>query len=282
MKVLIVGGNSNLGEVLKKTLKGYFKIISAGRNNCDCFIDLNDSPDKIIFPEGVDVIIHCAAHFGGASDREILEAESVNVLGTLKLCQAAVRNRVKHFIFISSIFTKAQENSRQKNIYTISKRHAEELVDFYMSKRAITFTILRPSQFYGDTNIYRFHQPFFYSILDKAEKNEDVVFYGSNDARRNFIHVEDVASIIIKVIQTRTIGIFACQQIHHVRYSEIANAAITAFSSYSTIRFDKSKPDIPDNITPIDNSLYLAIGYYPSISIQEGINRVATYRRQNS
>ncbi len=282
MKVLIVGGTSNLGGVLKNTLKGYFEIISAGRKNCDCFLDLNDSEDKLIFPDGVDVVIHCAAHFGGTTNRETLEAESVNVLGTLKLCQAAVRHGVKHFVFISSIFTQASENSRLQNIYTISKRHAEELATFYMSQQAIAFTILRPSQFYGDTDAYRLHQPFFYNILDKAEKNEDIVFYGSNDARRNYIHVEDVASIILKVIQTKTIGTFACQQVNHVRYSEIANAAIVAFSSSSIIHFDHSKPDIPDNISSIDISLYKEIGYYPSITIEEGIKRIAISRKQHS
>jgi nucleoside-diphosphate-sugar epimerase len=282
MKVLIVGGNSNLGGVLKNTLKDYFEIISAGRKNCDWFIDLNDPKDKIIFPEGIDAVIHCAAHFGGISDTEIFEAENVNVFGTLKLCQAAVRHRVKHFVFISSIFTQATENSRQQNIYSISKRHSEELAAFYMSQQTIAFTILRPSQFYGDADAYRVHQPFFYDILDRAEKNEEVVFYGSNDARRNFIHVEDVASIILKVIQTKTSGTFACQQVDDVRYSEIAIAAIVAFSSSSNVLFDHSKPDIPDNISPIDITLYKAIDYYPLITIREGIKRVATYRKKYS
>jgi nucleoside-diphosphate-sugar epimerase len=282
MKVLIVGGNSNLGGVLKNTLKDYFEIISAGRMNCDWFIDLNDPEDKIIFPDGIDAVIHCAAHFGGISDKELLEAENVNVLGTLKLCQAAVRNGVKHFVFISSIFTKATENLKCHNIYSISKRHAEELAAFYMSQQAIAFTILRPSQFYGDADAYRFHQPFFYDILDKAEKNEDIVFYGSNDARRNFIYIEDMASIILKVIQTKTTGAFACQQVNDVCYSEIAYAAIEAFSSSSKICFDHSKPNIPDNILPIDISLYKAIDYYPLITIREGIKRVATYRKKYS
>lgn len=282
MKVLIVGGNSNLGRVLKNKLEKYYETISTGRKNCDFFLDLNDSENKIIFPDDVEVVIHCAAHFGGTSDTEILEAESVNVLGTLKLCQAAVRHRVKHFVFISSIFTQVEENSKNKNIYTITKRHAEEMITFYMSKQEISFTILRPSQFYGDTDAYRLHQPFFYYILDKVEKEEEVVFFGSNDALRNFIHVEDVASIILKVIQTNTNGIFACQQLNDVRYSEVAYAAIKAFSSSSIIRFDYSKPNIPDNIGPIDISLYKTIGYYPAINIGEGIKRIATYRKQHS
>lgn len=282
MKVLIVGGNSNLGGVLKNTMKDYFEIILAGRKNCDWFIDLNDPKDKINFPEGIDAVIHCAAHFGGISDTEMFESENVNVLGTLKLCQAAVRHRVKHFVFISSIFTQATENSMQQNIYSISKRHAEEVAAFYMSQQTIAFTILRPSQLYGDADAYRVHQPFFYDILDKVEKNKELIFYGSNDARRNFIHVEDLASIILKVIQTKTRGTFACQQVDDVTYSEIANAAIVAFGSSSTVLFDHLKPDIPDNISPIDISLYKVIDYYPLITIREGIKRVATYRKKYS
>ena len=111
--------------------------------------------------------------------------------------------------------------------------------------------------------------------MDRTEKGEEVVFYGKNDAQRNFIHIQDLAWIILRVIQTKTSGVFSCQQIYNVKYSQIALAAIVAFNSSSVIRFDHTKPDILDNVFPIDDSLYKAIGYYPSISIDEGVKGIA-------
>ena len=67
-------------------------------------LDLTAPAEEMRLPDGVDVVIHTAAHFGGKSPAEIQAAEDVNVMGTLKLCQASVRAKVQHFVFISTIF----------------------------------------------------------------------------------------------------------------------------------------------------------------------------------
>ena len=111
MKILIVGGTSSLGCALKPVLSEIGEVITAGRKECDIRLDLNDPIEKITLPNNIDAVIHTAAHFGGKTVEEILEAENVNVLGTLKLCQAAVQAKAKHFILISSMFSCLNKNS---------------------------------------------------------------------------------------------------------------------------------------------------------------------------
>ena len=91
MKVVLVGGTSSISVALKQKLSEFCEVITAGRTNCDLKIDLSDSLENIVFPSDIDVVIHTAAHFGGKSASEIIEAENINVLGTLKLCEAAVK-----------------------------------------------------------------------------------------------------------------------------------------------------------------------------------------------
>ncbi|PIS42574.1 MAG: hypothetical protein COT24_02790 [Candidatus Kerfeldbacteria bacterium CG08_land_8_20_14_0_20_40_16] len=279
MKILISGGTSSLGRALKPVLSDFSEVITAGRKDCDITLDLTDPIDKTSLPPNVDVIVHTAANFGGKSDEEILATENINVLGTLKLCQAAARTKTKHFVLISTMFSCLKENSPFYNVYALSKKQAEEIARYYLSTSSIALAVLRPSQIYGNEDRFKEHQPFFYSIIDQVEKDKDIMFYGSHDARRNFIHIDDLTTIISKVVQKKTEGTYSCQHPTDVTYSEIAKAAITAYQSKSSIRFLKDKPDIPDNIFDKDDSLYKKINFYPQITIGEGMRKIALYRK---
>lgn len=282
MKILIVGGTSSTGRVLKPVLTEFSEVITAGRKNCDIYLDLTKSINDISISNDIDVVIHTAAHFGGKTTKEMLKAEEVNALGTLKLCNAIVEARVKHFILISSISVCVQENSEYFGIYAISKKHSEDLARFFCSKHSIAITILRPSQIYGNDDSFRTHQPFIYTMVDNAENNKDITIYGSNDALRNYIHVDDLTQIITKVIQQKVVGTYASMHPENLSYSQIAKAAFSAFNSKGRVLFNKEKPDIPDNIFEEDNSLYEKINYYPQISIDEGMRRIAKYRKARS
>lgn len=282
MKIVIVGGQSSLGRALKPILAEFGEVITAGRNNCDIYLDLKDPLEKINLPNDSDVIIHTAALFGGKTAKENLETEEVNVLGTIKICQAAIRAKAKHFILISSIFACLKDDSPFYNIYALSKKQAEEIARYCFSTSSTALAILRPSQIYGNEDYFRKNQPFFYTLVDQAEKGEDITLYGSHDARRNFININDLTTIISRVVQNKIVGTYSCQYPTDVTYSEIAKAAIAAFMSKSNLRFLKDKPDISDNIFNKDDSLFNKIGFYPQVTIKEGMRKIALYRKGRS
>ena len=282
MKILIIGGTSSLGVALKSALSVSDEVITAGRNNCDIKMDLNDTMEKIVFPKNIDVVIHTAAHFGGKNSSEIVQCENVNVIGTLKLCQLAVKENIKHFILISSIFASLNKNSEYFGIYALSKRHAEETAEFFCSTSSLLLTILRPSQIYGNLNSFRKHQPFFYALTDKAENDEEILLYGNNDALRNYIHVDDLVTIISLVIRKKIGGTYSCLHPQDLPYSRIAKAALSAFKSKGSVGFLKDKADILDNVFEKDDSLYKKINFYPRISIEEGMMMIAKHRSINN
>lgn len=282
MKILIVGGTSSTGRALKPVLSEFSKVITAGRKKCDVTFDLNDPIKKITLPNDIDTVVHVAAHFGGKTAKEILEAENINVLGTLKLCQAAVNARVKHFVLISSMSVSLKKNSEYYSIYAISKRHSEEVAQFYCSTHSLPLAILRPSQIYGNGDSFRRHQPFFYIIVDKAEKGEDIAIYGSNDALRNYMHIDDLTNIIARVVRNKVEGIYPCTHTTDVTFSQIAKAALLAFNSKANVHFLKAKADIPDNIFEKDDSLYRKIDFYPQIFIEDGMKKISLYRSEFS
>lgn len=275
MRILIVGGTSSLAIALKPVLSEFAEVITAGRAGCDIYLDLSDPVEQFLLPEGIDVVINTAAHFGGKEYEQMYQAENVNVLGTLKLCQACTSAKVKQLVLISSIFVGLDKSSPFYCIYALSKKHSDEVAQLYSSTYGLPLAIIRPSQFYGAGSAYRKHQPFLSMIIDKAANDEDILIYGSNDALRNFIHIEDVARVISLAIRRKIVGTYACMNIENVSYSQIAAAAIEAFGSKSLIKFLAEQPDIPDNIFQPDDSLFRLIGYYPQISMSLGMKKEA-------
>ena len=281
MKILLVGGNSSLAIALKPLLAKFAQVVTAGRSGCDMLLELGDPTRDISFPSGFDFVVNTSVHFGGSSVEDFIAAQEVNVLGLLNLCRACTQATITHLVQVSSIFAVLESGSPFYSIYSLSKKHADEVAQLYATRFGLSLLTIRPAQLYGVGEAYRKNQPFLYSIMDKAQENQDIIFYGSNDALRNFIHVEDVAMAITLAIQHKLVGNYDCAYPENFRYSEIASAAISAFSSNSHVSFDHTKPDIPDNAFASDNLLYQAIGYSPRISIIDGMQMEAAHRRMH-
>ncbi|KRC70266.1 dTDP-4-oxo-6-deoxy-D-allose reductase [compost metagenome] len=268
-----------LAQALRPALAPFAEVLTAGRSGCDMELDLAWPAERMALPAGLDAVIHLGAHFGGQSFADMLAAEDVNVLGALKLADACVRAGVGQLVQVSSIFAALDQDSPFHNVYALSKRHGEELTQLYCRSAGLPLAIVRPAQMYGEGESFRRHQPFVYMLLDRAQRGEDIVLNGNHDAQRNYIHIADVAEVLARVVQQRVEGRYDCASLSNARFSEIAAAAIAAFGSAGTVRFDPSKPDTRDNAFASDDSLYQRIDYFPRISLTEGFAREAARRR---
>lgn len=280
MKILIIGGTSSLGLALKPILEQLGEVITAGRKNCDIDIDLSRDIDVTKFPKDIDIVLHSAAHFGGDTFRDIEQAININVLGILRVCEVVKQLNIKHFILISSIFACLDDKSKYYTSYALTKKQSEEIATFFCFENNINLTILRPSQIYGNSISFAKHQPFMYNIIEKAKNDETIYIYGSNDALRNYIHINDLTTIISKVIEKTIIGVYYCGYMTDIKYSQVAKAAFNAFNHEEKITFLLEKSSISDNIFNKDDSLYRKIDFYPNISIEIGMNMIASITKK--
>ena len=276
MKVLLVGGNSSLAHCLRPALAGFAEVVTAGRSGCDLPLDLAGT---IHLPGGFDAVVNTAAHLGGPTPAALAAAEEINVLGLLRLGQACAGAGVGHLVQVSSIFATLPPSSPFHNAYALSKRHGDEALQLQARMQDLPLTIVRPAQFYGVGEHYRRNQPFLFTLMDRAQAGQDIELWGRRDAQRNFIHVQDVADMIARVVSTRTLGVFSCSHPQDLRFSQIAQAAVEAFGSRSAIRFLPDRPDTADNIFPFDDALYRALGHAPQITIARGMHMEAAHRR---
>lgn len=280
MKIAITGSTSSLAHYLVPFLSKKHEVITMGRGNSSYSFNLLNKLDSLIIPEKTDVLINTAAAFNSSTDEEILETEEVNALGTLKLCIAAKRAGVRHFIQISSQAAMFDHKSPYYGIYSISKKHSEELANHFCARYDMPLTILRPSQPYDISGLFRKHQPLFYQIIDKAQFGEDIELFGQNDAVRNYIFIDDFLEIIERVIVNKIKGAYYCNALKNYKLSQIATIAQNAFNLGGNISFIKGKSDIPNNVFKTDLNLYHKIGFFPMIDLYEGIFKISEHRKR--
>jgi nucleoside-diphosphate-sugar epimerase len=277
MSKILVVGNSSLAKYLVPALKGD-EVVTMGRKHCDIYGDLDES---ISIPAGTDIVIHTAGLFESKTDAQIMQTAKTNSIGTLKVCIAGSTAGVKHIVLISSIYALLDSISPYYGIYSISKRHSEELAEYYCKLRGVQLTILRPSQIYDAQGLFRKSQPFLYWIADCAEHNQEIKIFGNNDALKNFIHIEDLVEIIVRTIREKVVGTYSCTYSENVKITEIANAAIKAFNSSSKVVFLREKADISDNAFDGSSELYQKIGFQPQIDINIGMRKLSEYRKSS-
>jgi nucleoside-diphosphate-sugar epimerase len=272
MRLLITGGNSSVSRYVKSLLSEDYEVITIGRRGCDINLDPNKSlADQL--PDYVDIVIHTAAAFGGETEESIYKTEEFNVLNTMNLCFQLRKMNVKHFIHISSIFVHLKDTSPYYGIYSISKRHSEEIVKFCLKREEIPYTILRPSQLYGNDTSFLKHHPFLYQIIEKASKGEKISLYGKIGTSANYLHIKDFAEVLYRVVKNFVLGEYDCTTKTPNNYLEIASIVFELTNNSVAIEFVKDKEDI-FNVFTYDDTIYKKVNYYPKVSIKDGLSEI--------
>ncbi|HOM08234.1 MAG TPA: NAD(P)-dependent oxidoreductase [Syntrophales bacterium] len=202
-KVVVIGGSGFLGSHLADALtdRGYRVTI----------FDLQPSP--WLLPEqemivgdilneedvrraliGADYVYHLAgiADIGRSveSPRETLEK---NIIGSAIVCDACVREKIRRLMYASTIYVYSQQGS----FYRVSKQAVEYMLEVYYEQFGLSYTILRYGSLYGPraqewNGLKRY--------VTQAVRDGVIVYPGTGDERREYIHVKDAAKMSIDAL----------------------------------------------------------------------------------
>jgi len=266
-----------IGRRIAEELREHHGVVTIGLHpEADAFFDVATGETDLPGSASADVLVHCAASFEGGSVGGMLINEQVNALGALHTAVLAERLGCGTVIYISTIFAYEHPDNDYFNSYALSKRHGQENLAAACEKLDMRFAALLLTQVYDSTGAFGRHQPLLHHILETARKGEDIVFYGNEDRVRNFMHVDDVASIVAGVVRCDVAGAYACITPWTLRLSRIAAIAYETFGTFGDIRFDTQRANIPSVYLPSDEALYERLGRRPVVSLEEGFAR---YRR---
>jgi len=145
--------------------------------------------------KGCDVVYN----FAGIADMDEAKKRPIdtirnNIIGNAVLLEACRKNKVKRFIFASTLYVYSIGGS----FYRSSKQACELIIENYREVYGLNFTVLRYGSLYGprsgkDNWIYR--------ALKQALTENKITRHGDGEELREYIHVHDAARLSAKVLE---------------------------------------------------------------------------------
>ena len=161
--------------------------------------------------KNVNTLFHFAASADlNESNNKPFETVENNILGTVKILKACVKNKVKKIVFASSIYAR----SEQGGIYSTSKLSSEMIIERICKKFKLKFVILRFGTVYGErANKFNTVQNF----INEAKLKKEIYRETQGNEIRSYINVKDVVKIVYlldkKKYENKYYNIFGAKKI---------------------------------------------------------------------
>ena len=198
MNILLTGAAGNFGTEFQQlaSKKNSVSVVQVGRN------DWPHIHEKLA---STDVVVHAASDLRTSASVAPSRLLDSNVMSTATLLEASRAQRVKRLMFMSSCAVYGEDMRTGEDsvccpitINGISKHLNEKLVAEFCSANGIEYQILRVFNSYGGDDRFS-----IFSKLKRALQTGSP-FVLNNDGRmqRDFIHVADVASVVLNLSAT--------------------------------------------------------------------------------
>ncbi len=263
----ISGKRNNLSHHNKKKVK-IIKLDVSKSNNLDKYF------------KGVDYVFHLAAL------AQIIPSIKYpkkyfknNVIGTIKVLEAAKKENIKKFIYAASsscygtpkhLPTSEKAKIDLKNPYAVTKFIGEEIVMRYASMFKMPNISFRFFNVYGPRlNISGQYSAVIGNFLSQKKNSKPLTIVGNGKQTRDFIHVDDLANAFIKVIKSKQVN----------KIYNLGSGTKTSINTIAKIfntkkKFIPPRPSEPKNSLANIAKLKKDIKWRPKISIQLGISKL--------
>ena len=222
--VLVTGASGHIGSELCRILRTTaHKILAVdldpvpSRDVLPCDLRLKNDVLGLFQTHPIRTVIHLAGILPGAFRSDPLTGAEVNLNGSVELIRQAVNAHVKRFIFASSIgvygsFATTRLTESDPAVpdepYGGSKRAIELVGAALANERAIEFVSLRIARVIGP-GIKRSSSPWRSQIFEPPLGVDPIRIPFAPEARLSLVHVEDVARMLVTLVDTVEISSFA-------------------------------------------------------------------------
>lgn len=186
-----------------------------------CVEITGDLSSSVRLPPDIDYIFHCAAHTSGAHEMVTNPVAQIlpNLFMNTLLLDAAARNKVKKFVFISSsaVYPDMDRPMSEELAFTDDppenyfgpawmKRYAEKLAEFYFKRYGMEVLIIRPSNIYGPYCSFDLERSHVLPALIRkfVEKQHPIEVWGTPDVVRDFIFADDFVRGVLLAFEKLT------------------------------------------------------------------------------
>lgn len=296
MKTLVTGGAGFIGSNIVRLLfeKGHqvtvLDNLSSGYPcNLDPFLEVRliegDVRDEATVKRaiaGVDVVFHLAASVGNTRSIEHpIEDSEINVIGTLRVLEAARQAGIRKIVFSSSagIFgelktlpIREDHPVEPDSPYGASKLAAEKLCLGYSKRYDVEAVCLRYFNVYGANQRYDAYGNVIPIFAHQILRGMSVTIFGDGQQTRDFVNVHDVAHANYQAALAEGVsGAFNIGSGTRITIKQLAELMIEVGGNRTAIEYGPPRPgDVRHSLADI-SAARQALGYKPSVELQEGL-----------
>lgn len=211
-----------------------------------------------------------------------------DIFGTFSLLEAARQCKVDRYLQISTdeVYGSVAEGYKDEKSplhpsspYSASKGGGDLLCQSYYVTYGVKTLITRAANNYGP---YQYPEKFIPLFITNALEDEPLPLYGRGDQVREWLHVEDHCRAIDLVLhqgipgETYNIGGY-CEEINRVVAEKIVTLLKKPLSLITPVE-DRPGHDVR---YALDCAKIKALGWQPSISLDEGLAKTVTWYKKN-
>ena len=309
-KILVLGSSGMVGSAIIRSLvsQGFHNIVGTDHRNAPdgksqvkyLKADLLDpiACQQLFQDQKPDHVFLAAARVGGIAANNTLRAQFLyeNLAIQNNVIHNAYLSKVKKLLFLGSscIYPKhALQPLKEEYLltgpleytnepYAIAKIAGLKMVENYNLQYGTDFISVMPTNLYGPNDNYDLQSSHVLPALirkfheAKVSGAEAVTIWGTGSPLREFMHVNDLASAVVFLMNgysgNQFINIGWGKEIS-IKDLALMIKEVTGFEG--ELRFDHSKPDgTPRKL--LDVSRLNSLGFTPTIPLREGIER--TYK----
>ncbi|MBN2141059.1 MAG: NAD(P)-dependent oxidoreductase [Desulfovibrionaceae bacterium] len=288
MKLVVTGAGGFLGQELAKSCQRQGVEVlgldsAEGRDWVRADIVSDDLAE--VMPEAPDAVVHLAALSRDQDCRDnAVQTFRVNVLGTLKVMEAARRRNAKQFIFASSEWvydsfdpqTPKTEDAvidiaRLSSEYALSKLVGEANLRQQHGRGFCPVTVLRLGIIYAP----RAANWSAVESLLHAVATKDEVSVGSLATGRQFIHVSDIVSAILASVGLEGFEILNVQGDRLITLGEIIDTAkrLTG-KDPGVVELDPARPSVR---FVSNEKIKRLLSWAPKVGLEQGLLSVKEF-----
>jgi GDP-L-fucose synthase len=303
-KIYIAGHRGLVGSAIVRQLelRGFINLIMRTHKELDL---TNQAQVQSFFKqESPDYVILAAAKVGGIHANNTYPADFIyqNMMIEANVINSAFKSKVKRLLFLGStcIYPKAVEQPMREDAlltdvleptnepYALAKIAGIKLCESYNRQHGTDFRSVMPTNLYGINDNFhpenshvipalmqRFHQA-------KINNDSEVVVWGTGNAMREFLYVDDMAqaSLFVLELDEKTYKDNTQPMLSHINVGtgkdttirEMAETMKQVVGYEGKLTFDTTKPDgAPRKL--IDVTRLENMGWRYSVNLEDGLTK---------
>jgi nucleoside-diphosphate-sugar epimerase len=148
------------------------------------------------------------------------------------------------------------------------------------------YTCIRHSNIYGPNDKFELEKSHFFAaniVKILENKNNKILIWGDGKEKRDLLYIDDLLNFVNLVIskQKNNFEIFNCGWSTSYKIIDVIKKIIKVSKRKIIISFDKSKPSIKTNILVSALKAKKLLGWYPKISLNNGIRKTIKWYNKN-